>query len=208
MLMSITLSLFPCMVATNSAAQVAMIRRMAGVAMRTRVKWSGDDCWGGGGISIIYALKDNRNMFSSLFTRRQEYSEFWIMTSTWLGVYHTIVTNDKKNADNKRTKKIKDCSALSVRKNIGLNTNEHAKNGWLRCVTNFCLNSLKAVIEATVPSAVCRSHLIHQNLLRWHAAAKESVVAAIMPLKYVNRNHHVHSVESRHQKQLKKATWC
>jgi len=107
-----------------------------------------------------------------------------------------------------------DIAALSVRKNIGLSINEHAKYGWLSCVTKFCLNSLKAVGSATVPSVVCRSHLIEKNLDLWDAAAKESVLAALMPIKYVNvdwkhpRNHHVHSVESRCHNQKKKPTRC
>jgi hypothetical protein len=42
--------------------------------------------------------------------------------------------------------------------------NRACKKGWLSCVTNFCLGSLKAVTSATAPSVVCRSHLIHKNL--------------------------------------------
>ena len=56
-------------------------------------------------------------------------------------------------------KSLRYCS-IECQKNIVLNINEHVKNGWLSCVTKFCLDSLKAEISATVPSAVCRSQLI------------------------------------------------
>ena len=79
-----------------------------------------------------------------------------------------------------------DIAAWSAGNNIGRTINEHVKNGWLSCVTNFCFGNLKAVGSATVPSVVCRSHSMKKKLDLADAAAKRSVMAAIMPIKYVN----------------------
>ena len=140
---------------------------------------------GGGSTSIIWAKKTRwaHHQVVVLHAASQQ-----LMKSNWRNVMVAISS---------------DIAAMTVREIINPSMRKHARSELLKYMMTCYSNNLKARL-GTVQSVWSLCRLVDRNLPWWAAAAKWSVMAAVMPINYdslkQNWFHRVLFVDNIHQK--------